>query len=232
MLDLGENVPAPEHAAEAAVHHPRGSVTADLDCAISIKLTQLGLDRTSFAPRTRGASSGRGAARTLVMIDMEAGYVDPASRVPRRPGRLSPSRRVPSVLLRRTERDAFAPAAGLAGWLVKGAYLEEPDVVFESKREVDECYARSFTTLWSRDTRSTWPRTTRSDRGRGSRRRSRMAGRAEFQMPRYPSRPSEPPGARRLPGPGHIPYGTEWYPYLTRRLVERPANMWFFCPTR
>jgi proline dehydrogenase len=26
----------------------------------------------------------------------------------------------------------------------------------------------------------------------------------------------------------YIPYGTDWYPYLTRRLAERPANMWFF----
>jgi proline dehydrogenase len=26
----------------------------------------------------------------------------------------------------------------------------------------------------------------------------------------------------------YIPYGAEWYPYLTRRLAERPANMWFF----
>jgi proline dehydrogenase len=26
----------------------------------------------------------------------------------------------------------------------------------------------------------------------------------------------------------YVPYGGEWYPYLTRRLAERPANMWFF----
>jgi proline dehydrogenase len=26
----------------------------------------------------------------------------------------------------------------------------------------------------------------------------------------------------------YVPYGSEWYPYLTRRLAERPANMWFF----
>jgi proline dehydrogenase len=26
----------------------------------------------------------------------------------------------------------------------------------------------------------------------------------------------------------YVPYGTEWYPYLTRRLAERPANLWFF----
>ena len=37
----------------------------------------------------------------------------------------------------------------------------------------------------------------------------------------------------RLAGQGYpvrvyIPYGTEWYPYLTRRLAERPANLWFF----
>ena len=37
----------------------------------------------------------------------------------------------------------------------------------------------------------------------------------------------------RLAGQGYplrvyVPYGTEWYPYLTRRLAERPANVWFF----
>lgn len=26
----------------------------------------------------------------------------------------------------------------------------------------------------------------------------------------------------------YVPYGTEWYPYFTRRLAERPANVWFF----
>jgi proline dehydrogenase len=26
----------------------------------------------------------------------------------------------------------------------------------------------------------------------------------------------------------YVPYGTAWYPYLVRRLAERPANLWFF----
>ena len=26
----------------------------------------------------------------------------------------------------------------------------------------------------------------------------------------------------------YVPYGVAWYPYLTRRLAERPANLWFF----
>jgi proline dehydrogenase len=25
----------------------------------------------------------------------------------------------------------------------------------------------------------------------------------------------------------YVPYGTEWYPYLMRRLAERPANVLF-----
>ena len=26
----------------------------------------------------------------------------------------------------------------------------------------------------------------------------------------------------------YVPYGAAWYPYLVRRLAERPANLWFF----
>jgi proline dehydrogenase len=26
----------------------------------------------------------------------------------------------------------------------------------------------------------------------------------------------------------YMPFGTHWYGYLTRRLAERPANLWFF----
>jgi proline dehydrogenase len=33
---------------------------------------------------------------------------------------------------------------------------------------------------------------------------------------------------RGYPVRAYIPYGSQWYPYLTRRLAERPANLWFF----
>jgi proline dehydrogenase len=26
----------------------------------------------------------------------------------------------------------------------------------------------------------------------------------------------------------YVPYGVAWYPYLTRRMAERPANIMFF----
>jgi proline dehydrogenase len=31
----------------------------------------------------------------------------------------------------------------------------------------------------------------------------------------------------RFPVRVYVPYGSQWYPYLTRRLAERPANLWF-----
>jgi proline dehydrogenase len=33
---------------------------------------------------------------------------------------------------------------------------------------------------------------------------------------------------RGYPVRAYVPYGAQWYPYLTRRLAERPANLWFF----
>jgi proline dehydrogenase len=33
---------------------------------------------------------------------------------------------------------------------------------------------------------------------------------------------------RGYPVRAYIPYGEQWYPYLTRRMAERPANLWFF----
>lgn len=35
-------------------------------------------------------------------------------------------------------------------------------------------------------------------------------------------------GAEGYPVRVYVPYGEEWYPYFTRRLAERPANLWFF----
>jgi proline dehydrogenase len=116
--------------------------------------------------------------------------------------------------------------------LVKGAYLEPPEAVFTRKQEVDASFARLFTTLFARghaiDVATHDPRLLE-----GVRRRVDASGegwsRVELQM-LY--------GVRRdlqggLAGQGYpvrvyIPYGTEWYPYLTRRLAERPANVWFF----
>ncbi len=67
----------------------------------------------------------------------------------------------------------------------------------------------------------------------GVRRRVEEAGngwsRVEFQMLYGVRRDLQASLAREgYPVRVYVPYGTEWYPYLTRRLAERPANLWFF----
>jgi proline dehydrogenase len=65
--------------------------------------------------------------------------------------------------------------------------------------------------------------------GRLAARTGRGPSTFEYQM-LFGVRPDE---QRRLVGTGqqvrvYVPYGTQWYPYLMRRLAERPANLAFF----
>jgi proline dehydrogenase len=241
MLDLlGENVRTEEQAQAARAAYLRALAAiapADtLDCAISLKPTQLGLDMSVEAclanvePIVEAARS----QGTVVMFDMESvGYVEPTLRVFR-----EAHERYPKVglalqsYLRRTERDVQTLPPGCRVRLVKGAYLEPPEAVFTSKREVDASYARLFTTLHARghsiDVATHDPRLLE-----GVRRRVDASGegwsRVEFQMLYGVRRDLQSRFAGRgYPVRVYIPYGTEWYPYLTRRLAERPANVWFF----
>ncbi len=241
MLDfLGENVRTRAQAESARAAY-LGALAAidrapDLDCAISLKLTQLGLDISVEECLATVEPILDEAARTgtVVMIDMESvGYVDPTLQVLRQANSRYPKVGVAlQSYLRRTVRDLDRLPTGTRVRLVKGAYLEPPEVVFTSKREVDASYARLFTTLLARghpiDVATHDPRLLE-----GVRRRVDAAGegwsRVEFQMLYGVRRDLQD----RFAGQGYpvrvyIPYGTEWYPYLTRRLAERPANVWFF----
>ena len=241
MLDhLGENVRAPEQAAEAAGQYLRAleriADAPTLDGAISVKLTQLGLDLSHelCASHLRRIMEAAEPARTLVMVDMEShGYVDPTLEVFRDVHADHPRLGVClQSYLRRTERDVFALPAGARIRLVKGSYLEEPEVVFESKHEVDESFSRLFATLWSRghaiDVATHDPRLIEGVTKFVANEPNGWS-RAEFQMLYGIRRDLQNRLAREgYPVRVYIPYGTEWYPYLTRRLAERPANLWFF----
>jgi len=241
VLDhLGENVTAPEQAADAAGAYvlalERIRAEGDLDCLISIKLTQLGLDFstelcTAHVERVLEAAED---ADTLVMIDMESHvYVDRTLAI------FSDLRtrhdRVGICLqsyLRRTPADVDALPEGSIVRMVKGAYLEPEDVAYTTRREVDAAFARLSATLLARG--HTVHVATHDPRLiEGARRYVEGHGLpwscAEFQMLFGIRRDLQ----ERLAGDGlpvrvYIPYGSEWYPYLTRRLAERPANMWFF----
>jgi proline dehydrogenase len=241
MLDhLGENVTSPEQASAATDAYvlalKRIHETDGIDANISIKLTQLGLDVSyelcmENSERVLDAARERG---TLVMIDMEASeYVEPTLRAHRELRERYP--RVGVALqscLYRTADDVGRLPEGSFVRLVKGAYLEPPDVAFQRRREVDLSWVQLFATLIARG--HTVHVATHDDRltdgvVRFMARRDVAWERAEFQFLYGIRRDLQHRLARDgYPVRVYVPYGGEWYPYLTRRMAERPANVWFF----
>ena len=241
MLDhLGENVSSSEQASAAADQYvlalKRLREADDVDGAISVKLTQLGLDLSydlclEHAERVLEAAAEFG---TLVMIDMEAHpYVDATLRAHRHLRERFPRIGVClQAYLRRTAKDVSGLPEASRIRLVKGAYLEPETVAFPDRAEVDRSFARLFATLVARG-HSVHVATHDPRLVEGARlfveRRGVPWRRIEFQMLYGIRRDLQQRLARdHYPVRVYIPYGTEWYPYLTRRLAERPANLWFF----
>jgi proline dehydrogenase len=241
ILDhLGENVVEPEQAADAASAYvqalDRIGSEPGLDCAISVKLTQLGLEFSndlciSHMERVLEAARSAGA---LVMIDMESSlYVDRTLAVFR--DLRERHERVGIALqsyLRRTAADVEALSPDSIVRMVKGAYLEPPEVAFPSRREVDGSFAHLTATLLARG-HTVHVATHDLRLIEGTKRyleRTRLPwSRVEFQMLYGIRRDLQDDlAAIGYPVRVYVPYGTEWYSYLSRRLAERPANMWFF----
>jgi proline dehydrogenase len=135
--------------------------------------------------------------------------------------------------LRRTEADCRELAtAGSRVRLCKGAYKEPEHVAYQSTLDVDKSYVRCMNILMAGDgypmlaTHDPRLIAIGEDRARWF---DREPDQFEFQM-LYGIRPDE---QQRLSGLGYtvrvyVPYGTQWYGYLMRRLAERPANLAFF----
>jgi proline dehydrogenase len=133
--------------------------------------------------------------------------------------------------LRRTEADVRELAApGTRIRLCKGAYAEPVAESFESRHDVDKSFARCLRVLMAGPgypmIATHDPRLIAITRSLGL---ARAADGFEYQM-LYGVRPDE---QRRLASAGakvrvYVPYGGDWYPYLVRRLAERPANLALF----
>jgi proline dehydrogenase len=207
-----------------------------LDLLVSVKLTQLGLDEsveacwTTMAPILDAAAQ----AELDVMIDMEdLSTLDRTLELfARAHAHYARTGIALQSYLRRTPDDLFALPAGCRVRLVKGAYLEPRHVLVPGKREVNQAFRRQFTTAFERGHRvdvathdphiidGVRERVDATPDGRD---------RVEFQMLYGVRRDLQGELARKgYPVRVYIPYGTEWYPYLTRRMAERPANLWFF----
>jgi proline dehydrogenase len=205
---------------------------------VALKLTHLGLDvdeELAFA-NVRRLVERATELDAFIRIDMEqSGYVERTLQIYRRL-RDAGLDRVGTVLqsyLFRTpdDLDSLLPLAPNLR-LVKGAYLEPPDIAYPQKPDVDAMYGRlmermlaggGYTAIATHDETlidRAIAYTEAHDIGRD---------RFEFQMLYGVRTQLQLELVRR----GYnvlvaTPYGPEWYPYLMRRLGERPANLLFF----
>ncbi len=205
---------------------------------VSVKLTQMGLDSDEALcianVRTIvGRAKGHGS---FVRIDMEqSSYTEKTLDLFTRVFYPEFGNAVGVVLqsyLRRTAQDVEAMIAlGARVRLCKGAYQEPATVAFPAKRDVDANYVACMERLLAR---GNYPGIATHDERiiahakEYARRQGIRAERFEFQM-LYGVRRDLQLGLRR---DGwnvrvYVPFGTHWYPYLMRRLAERPANIAF-----
>lgn len=207
---------------------------------VSLKLSSLGQALSSDGEQiaidhARTVCAAAKAAGTTVTLDMEDHTTTDATLRALRELRADfPD--VGAVLqayLRRTESDCRDLAGdGSRIRLCKGAYREPSSVAFQEHAEVDLSYVRCLRVLMHG---KGYPMVATHDprlvaiAAAMALQAGRERNEYEYQM-LFGVRPDE---QRRLATRGekvriYLPYGTEWYPYLTRRLAERPANLAFF----
>jgi len=235
---LGEHVTDEVSARESYAAY-RDAIEAigvhGIDGNISIKLTQLGLgyDDDLCEKLLADLVDAAGEAGTTITIDMERSSLtdvtlDIYERAQRAGGNLGVALQ---AYLRRTPAD-LARIAPLGGHirLCKGAYDEPGAIAWQTRSEVNAAFDRLLTDLMAEE--QVLPAIASHDDARIERAIEAGASRSgpfEFQMLygiRVPLQ--EELVERGQAMRSYIPYGEAWYPYLTRRIAERPANLWFF----
>jgi proline dehydrogenase len=238
---LGENVRDRAEAEAVAEEYERVVErlhAEQLPVNVALKLTHLGLEldeELAYAnvERVVGVAERLGS---FVRIDMEqSSVVDATLRVYRRL-REAGHDRVGTVLqayLYRTESD-LAELLPLQPNLrfVKGAYLEPPEIAYAAKSDVDAAFAGLVEVALEGGAYAaiaTHDEALIADCLAYAERQGIGRDRFELQM-LYGVRPGL---QREYVRRGYkvlvaTPYGPEWYPYLMRRLAERPANLGFF----
>ncbi|MHA2620705.1 MAG: proline dehydrogenase family protein [bacterium JZ-2024 1] len=208
---------------------------------ISLKLTQLGLDLGTEVARAnlwRLLESARHHG-VFTRIDMEASpYVERTLQIYRESvGKFPALGVVLQSMLKRSRADAETLiAVGANVRLVKGAYLEHPDIAFRSKKEVNAEFDAIAERFVRPDalSRGVFIAIATHDPARIQKFLALVHDRQvpqshyEFQM-LYGVRTDlqEHLKSSGQPVRVYVPYGSEWYPYLMRRMAERPANLWF-----
>jgi proline dehydrogenase len=244
LTALGENLTRGEEAEEVTLHYLDAFdqvAAAGLDAQISVKPTQLGLDLDrGLCERNLDRLLERAGERNnYLWIDMEySRYVDPTLELYRRAR--ARSNRIGIALqayLYRTAKDVedLLPL-GPGVRIVKGAYLEPPDIAFPKKSDVDENFYKLCVRLMSPDARQSG--TLLHIASHDAALQARLAAYAaehDVPEPMYEFAMLYGIGVgqqEKLVAQGRrvrvlISYGEFWFPWYMRRLAERPANIWF-----
>ncbi len=244
---LGEDTVDPEQAAAVADEYMRllgqlsaAGLSGQGRAEVSVKPTAVGLGLSQHGEKTareniaRIASAARNAG-TTVTVDMEDHTrVDATLRLVRELRADFPDLGcVIQSYLRRSAVDCQElAAAGSRVRLCKGAYQAPEGVGLAAKADVDLSYARCMRILLAG---SGYPMLATHDprlikiASSSAQLNGRGQDSFEYQL-LYGIRPDE---QARLAAAGarvrvYLPYGSDWYGYLVRRLAERPANLAFF----
>jgi proline dehydrogenase len=239
--NLGENVTNAAEARHSAqlYHQLLDQMQAQgLNANVSLKLTHMGLDVDEAMAYEIASGVVEHAAQinNFVRIDMEGSpYTQRTLDFVHRLHQQENAGRVGAVIqsyLYRSEKDVEQLLAQkIRIRLCKGAYKEPPEVAFPKKADVDANYVKLMKMLL------------KSGVYHGIATHDEQMIRAtiefaqaekispsafEFQMLYGVRRDLQ----QKLIKEGwrcrvYIPFGTEWYPYLMRRLAERPANAIF-----
>ncbi len=236
---LGENVSDEREARAAAQDYmeilDRIKATG-VDANISIKLTALGLDISTELCEENVSRILEHAQQfpIFVRIDMESSAytertVDLTLRLHERFEHVGTV--IQSCLYRSKKDVEQLILQGVRVRLVKGAYKEPKSVAFQNKSEVDHNYVRLMTLLLQK---GNYPALATHDEAiinaacKYAHDNGIGQDAFEFQMLYGIRRDMQ----ERLVQQGYhvrvyVPYGSQWYPYLMRRMAERPANLMF-----
>ena len=238
---LGEAIPDAAGAATVRDEYEQildRLVDEALRANVALKLTHLGLtfDQELAYENVARLVTRAGELGTFIRIDMEqSDFVDATLDIYERlraAGHDSVGTVLQSYLYRTPDDlERLLPSRPNLR-IVKGAYLEPATIAYPEKRDVDRAYVElvehalregAYIAVATHDEaiiRKVQEFTRREDVPRD---------RFEFQM-LYGVRPGL---QRSIAAEGYkvlvaTPFGPDWYPYLMRRLAERPANLGFF----
>lgn len=221
---------------------------------ISIKLTQIGLllDEQICGQNLKDILEQARNLNTFVRVDMEdSPTVDATLRLYRqmrnKHGFDNVGLVIQSYLYRSEEDTRQLLNEGTRIRLVKGAYMEPPEIAFPKKIDVEKCFDRLTEMLLKAGlaedrvitrTDGKWPPIAAIASHDEKRIEYAKDYAQQIELPKDKIEFQMLYGIRRdlqkqlvaegYPVRIYIPFGSHWYPYLMRRLAERPANFIFF----